>query len=283
MIVFTTKPDSGASLKLHFQRFEFKYILQEDLAAAIRRRIAEYVVPDPFAEHLPAGSYEVFSLYFDSPGFYYYWQKIDGIERRKKVRLRTYRNTGNFEQYAFFELKRKHDAVILKDRFVMTKDDYKALIENEDFSATEMRDQNRRNIVEEFEWERHMRSISPKVLVAYVREPYLGRYNQNFRVTFDSQIKAVENDNLFYAGNDWVDVSGNHMVMELKFTGVLPFYINRVIKEFNLERTTYSKYTNAVEACGSLAAGAPLQPAGLMQAKGELARWSTVEEGVFGV
>ena len=243
------------NLKLHFQRFEFKYILNKEQEAAIKKRIAPYVVPDPFTRATRNGLYEVRSLYYDSPGFYYYHEKIDGVKKRKKVRLRTYRNNGEYEPYAFFEIKRKYDAVILKDRFIMSVADYRKLIENDDFHDTESsQDQNRKDIIKEFEWEAHLRSIVPKVLVVYDREPYLGRYNANFRVTFDTNIRAIENDNLFYPGNDFVEVCPRIGVMELKFTGTLPFYVYEVIKEFNLERFPYSKYCNAVEACGSLSA-----------------------------
>ena len=73
------------------------------------------------------------------------------------------------------------------------------------------------------------------------------------RVTFDRHIEAMENDNLFYAGHDWADVLPAGAIMELKFNGTMPFYIGAVIREFNLERSSFSKYCQAVEACGSLA------------------------------
>jgi len=246
---------STQNLKLHFQRFEFKYSLTADQATTIKKKIAPYIVTDRFARDTQHGAYEVRSLYYDSPGFYYYHEKMDGVKKRKKIRLRTYKNNGRLEPYVFFEIKRKYDAVILKDRFVMSLDDYRALLRDDDFYDTQaVRDKNRREIIEEFEWEAHVRSITPKMLVVYDREPYLGRYNANFRVTFDSNIRAIENDNLFYSGDDFFDVSGGATVMELKFTGTLPFYVYQVIKEFNLERWPYSKYCNAVDACDSMSA-----------------------------
>lgn len=239
--------------KLHFQRFEFKYLIDADTEARIKRRITPYLQVDPFARDLPGQQYEVVSLYYDSPGFYYYHEKIDGVQRRKKIRLRTYRNNNQFIAYGFFEIKRKFDAVILKDRFVLSLADYARLIQDEDFQETAVfHDQSAKPVIEEYEWERRRRSLAPKILVAYDREPYIGRLNKNFRVTFDKNIRAMENDNLFFTGNDLTDVSGNQTVMELKFTGTLPFYIKSVIEEFDLDRVAYSKYTNGVEACGSL-------------------------------
>lgn len=272
-------------LKLHFQRFEFKYLIHQALENTIREHIKPYMVADPYIGKLNASnSYEVFSLYFDSPGFYYYHQKIDGVLKRKKVRLRTYKNNGRFENYAFFEIKRRHDAVVLKDRFLMSAEDYEKLMDSEDFHGTRaIRDQNRKNIIEEFEWERNLRSIGPKILVAYEREPYLGKYNKNFRLTFDRKIRVMENDNLFYAGNDWLDISGDQIVMELKFTGVLPFYVNKIIKEFNLERLSFSKYCNGVEVCGSVNGVSQPAPATITQARKKFGDLSSLSSGVLGV
>lgn len=270
--------------KLHFQRFEFKYLITSDLEREIKKRIAPYVQKDPFVVDNKDGMYEVISLYYDSPKFYYYHQKIDGILKRKKVRLRTYRNNGQFTQYAFFEIKRKHDMVVLKDRFVMSKEDYNKLIKNDDFHSTAaIRDQNRKNIIKEFEWEQHLRSIIPKILVTYDREPYLGKYNENFRITFDKNIKAMQNDNLFYNGNDMLDVSGIYTVMEVKFNGTLPFYISEVIKEFNLERIAYSKYCNGIDTCGSLSAFDFGKSIGILQAKENMLERSMVGDSAFGI
>ena len=61
--------------KLHFQRFEFKYLITTDLELEIKKRIAPYIKKDPFVAKNKNGMYEVISLYYDSPGFYYYRQK----------------------------------------------------------------------------------------------------------------------------------------------------------------------------------------------------------------
>ena len=265
--------------KLHFQRFEFKYLLTPDLEKEIKKRISAYVKRDSYVENSQTGVYEVVSLYYDSPGFFYYKQKMDGVLNRKKIRLRTYKVNGEFIPYAFFEIKRRHDSVILKDRFVIPKEDCAKLVYDEDFYGTSViQDQNRRNIIEEFEWEQHLRSISPKILVSYEREPFLGKYNENFRVTFDRKIKAMANDNLFYAGSDMLDVSGDYTVMEVKFNGSLPFYVDEVIKEFNLQRISYSKYCNAVDVCGSLSVFDFAKPFGISQIRENMAEKSKITE-----
>ncbi len=241
--------------KLHFRRFEFKYLLTAEQEFEIKRHIRRYVAADAFAAPY-GGAYKVYSLYYDSPRYYYYWQKMDGVNRRKKIRLRTYRYDGKFYPYAFLEIKRKVDAIILKDRMLIDRTECERLVTESDMSGSKFFTDGNGEVYAEFESERMTRSISPKILVVYDREPYLGKYNLHFRVTFDKNIRAAQNDNLFYDGNDLEDVSDNYTVMELKYNGTLPFYMNQVIKEFNLDRVAFSKYAGAVDACGAVSARA---------------------------
>lgn len=237
--------------KLRFERFEFKYLLGVDTYQRVKRAMAPFLVRDEAVAELPHGFYEVISLYYDSPRFFYYWEKIDGASRRKKIRVRTYRRNGkDFSPDIFFEIKRKRDAVILKDRIAWN-------MEHGIWSTKERmefvpKDAHERRVYEEYLFEKHARVISPKLLVAYSREPYTGKYNQNLRVTFDYGVRAKRTSDLFDMGGRFAEVSGTKVVMEVKFKGALPFYIDRVLKEFDLCRVPFSKYCLGVEACYSL-------------------------------
>ncbi len=236
-------------MKLHFQRFEFKYLLSWQEFREIRSRLKQYVSLDGFAKNSMAGFYEVISLYYDSPKFYYYYEKIDGVKIRKKIRLRAYRVDGVWAGHTFFEIKRKCDAVILKDRFLMTDGVYHDFIRNRNFVEPGfMPDKNAQRIIEEYEYERCRRSLQPQILVSYCREPYLGRFNKNFRVTFDYNIKAKASRELLDTSNSR-DVLTDGVVMEIKFNGQLPYYIREIVESYNLERSAYSKYCRAAEAC----------------------------------
>src|SRR3990167_6097069 len=103
--------------KLRFERYEYKYLLDVEQYQRVKKALAHFLVPDSAVAGIPHGVYEVISLYYDSPRFFYYWEKIDGASRRKKIRVRTYRRNGkDFSPDIFLEIKRKRDAVILKDR-----------------------------------------------------------------------------------------------------------------------------------------------------------------------
>jgi len=239
--------------KLRFERFEFKYILGIETYKSIRRRLRHFLIPDPAVAGLSHGFYEVISLYYDSPRFYYYWEKIDGASKRKKIRLRTYRREGKvFSSDIFFEIKRKRDAVIIKDRFSLGTEGYKQFLSGSSAENLIAEDSHSRRVREEYLFEKSARCIAPKILVVYSREPYIGKYNKNLRITFDYGVKAKKSNDLFSLDKGLVNVSNADIIMELKFKWALPFYIEKLLKEYNLSRVPFSKYCNSVEACYSL-------------------------------
>lgn len=239
--------------KLRFERFEFKYLLDMATCQDIRRRLAHFMAPDPKTGGVPHGFYEVISLYYDSPRFYHYWEKIDGIPRRKKIRLRRYRINGKeFSPDIFFEIKRKFDAVILKDRLVLNSGECTAFLRDGSADALPATDIYTKRVCDEYRFDKGVRCLAPKILVVYSREPYVGKYDKNLRITFDFGIKAKNTNDLFALDGEFTDVSGTNIVMEVKFRRALPFYIEKIIQEFALVRVAYSKYCNGTEACYSL-------------------------------
>lgn len=74
--------------RLHaFNRFELKYLVPVEQAADIRDELAERMDRDL---HSPVGGYGVWSLYYDTPRLRFYWEKIEGLKFRRKLRIRHY-------------------------------------------------------------------------------------------------------------------------------------------------------------------------------------------------
>ncbi len=90
---------------LQSQRFEFKYIIREPVALAIRDFVRSYLVIDEYGATLPNLSYPVHSLYLDSPDLKLYHSTINGDKNRFKLRLRFYEDRPKAPVY--FEIKRR--------------------------------------------------------------------------------------------------------------------------------------------------------------------------------
>jgi len=71
-------------------RFELKYIIRWNQAEALKSLLLGYMTPDLHAGN--DGAYDISSLYLDSPELLCYWEKIEGLKFRRKLRIRTYGN-----------------------------------------------------------------------------------------------------------------------------------------------------------------------------------------------
>ena len=100
--------------KLQLQRFELKYIIDESVALAIRDHISRRLELDEFSVGQPNYSYPVHSLYLDSDDLHLYQSTINSEKNRYKLRLRYYND--HADSPVFFEIKRRVDHAILKQR-----------------------------------------------------------------------------------------------------------------------------------------------------------------------
>ena len=72
-------------------RYEIRFVITMHQKDRFLDAARSGLVEDPNGRN---GSYRVTSQYFDVPGLAWYWERIDGIEVRKKVRLRYYGDAG---------------------------------------------------------------------------------------------------------------------------------------------------------------------------------------------
>ena len=73
-----------------FSRYEFKYFLTNDVANSIFKIALNFMKVDNFALKYGNKGYFVRSLYFDNSNYDNFYEKVDGMQVRKKFRLRTY-------------------------------------------------------------------------------------------------------------------------------------------------------------------------------------------------
>ena len=101
-----------------FNRFELKYLIGRDQIEAVRDDLSDNLQPDP---HSPDGSYAVWSLYYDTPTRKFYWEKIDGVPFRRKLRIRHYGEPElSCRRHAVFvEIKQRVNRVTQKRRIAV--------------------------------------------------------------------------------------------------------------------------------------------------------------------
>src|SRR6478672_5281924 len=106
--------------ELQLQRYELKYLIPESVALRVRDFVRSYLEIDEFGATLPNFSYPVHSLYLDSDKLTLYRTTINGDKNRYKLRLRYYEDRSDAP--VFFEIKRRMNNIILKQRGGVRRD-----------------------------------------------------------------------------------------------------------------------------------------------------------------
>lgn len=233
---------------LHFQRFEFKYLLPASLADILIPQFLKYMEWDPYVIDKSEKYYSVLSLYYDSEGLGCYYDKLAGLEERKKLRIRTYDKNISPDTKVFIELKRKDDALVFKDRIITTYENYFTSFINGNYeSFKKSSDTSIQKFLQELIWFKEYNGLMPKVMIIYQRMPLFSKMDKKFRVTFDSNLMVFPSEELRFA--DGIPVAPESVIMEVKYNNVLPSWFHAIIQDFQLERISVSKYCLGIESC----------------------------------
>lgn len=229
-----------------FNRFELKYLITLQQAALFKSALRAYLVPD---EHTN-GRYSLTSLYYDSPDLRCYWEKVDGIKFRRKLRIRRYETdetlTGNTP--VFVEIKQRLDRVTQKRRLVLPYRDAMRLC-NDRQLPDEYAPEDQAVLAEVYAylWQYN---LHPALIVRYDRQAFMGLdYDLGLRVTFDTSL-AYQTQHLILheEPNNHPMLPANYVVMEIKVNERIPYWLTEMIGAHNLNMIRVSKYCRGIEA-----------------------------------
>ena len=224
-----------------FNRFELKYIVHQDRAREFRDRLGEYVQRDPNVG--ASGEYLISSLYYDSPDFHAYWEKLEGYKFRRKVRVRKYDNDPR--DLWFVEIKQRIDKTVQKRRTDAPLEQVKNLMEGGPWEDTKY---STDSVFQEVNYLRTARRLEPTVIVSYNREPFVGAYDQSLRITFDRNLRSRRG-----GFDDWGNPSQGRLflpvdmvVVEVKFDNYVPVWLCSLLSQLEYVSERMSKYCSAV-------------------------------------
>jgi hypothetical protein len=233
---------------LQHQRLELKYVVPERIALGVRDFVSSYLTLDAFGTRQPDLSYPVHSLYLDSDDLVFYWHTINGNKNRFKLRLRYYDEWP--ASPIFFEIKRRMNSAILKQRGAVKRSAVDALLAGQLPSPKQLffDEPTQLPALERFcELMQHYHA-KPKAHVAYRREAWISTGSNSLRVTMDRQIQFnFEPASLLRTEmHNPLDVFPNVVVLELKFTGRFPDWFKELARCFNLWQCSAAKYADGV-------------------------------------
>ena len=232
--------------KMLSRRYELKYRINESKARAIARYVEDYIPADKYSITQPDYEYPISSLYLDSNTLDLFNETIDKKVNRFKLRIRCYDD--NPESPCFFEIKRRFNTVIVKDRARAEKCSIANILQNPCFLPCNNTNSDE-EILKQFQFYARMINIKPIVLVKYMRQAYEGDTSNRVRITFDRNLsfKTVNQPKLQVNGLGWQNVPMDFVVLEIKFTENYPAWLSEMVKMFDLKQTSMSKYVSTVK------------------------------------
>jgi len=232
-------------------RYEYKYALPVSLRGRALELAGGHIGPDPHAGDLPGGlkGYRVHSLYFDTPDWRDYTDRLAERKVRNRLRVRTYGLPGGLSP-VFLENKRK-----LMDRVV--KHRVRICDSGEWLAAAAAGDHPWREFIPKVAGagrygarvfselvDDHGRV--PVTVVHYEREVFQGhkRDGSRIRLTFDHNVGSTTRPHPrdIYAPSDVMLLPPDWMVMELKFDGDRPPFMRHLAREMGLRAVPVSKF-----------------------------------------
>ncbi len=231
-------------------RHELKFYLPLEMMHEIRDFTRAHVHHDPHCASLPEHSYTVRSIYFDTEDLRFYFEKLDSVKIRKKLRLRTYNDAAG-DIVVFMEIKRKFGRLGYKERLAlpMTRIDDALNGKDPDQVLPDTSYRNRK-VLERVRFLMQVKNLRPVVLVTYDREAFIGRSDSRDRVTFDRNIRSLLNPTLdqIFQEKNLKQFEDDCFVLELKFNESMPQWMTQLIRNFNLASGPYSKYCQGIDA-----------------------------------
>lgn len=238
--------------RAQLSRFEFKYLITEPMAQAMRQYVRCYLRPDEFSAEQANYAYPVHSLYLDSPRLALYQQVNCGEKNRYKLRVRYYNDDP--QAPAFFEIKRRRDNAIAKHRACVRRAAVRPLLQGEWPQMHHLAKPSPKHLfaLQEFHSLMQTLNATPRSHVAYIREAWMSPCDNSMRVTFD---RAVQCEPRFRTDLDTrigeaVTAFNGHVIVELKFTGRLPNWCLDMIRTFGLVRGSAAKYAEGIAMLG---------------------------------
>jgi len=233
-------------------RFEFKYVTNLQILETLRERLADSMTPDP---NVAGDGYQVNSIYYDTPEFNCYYEKLDGEKRRFKVRARWYGQLvpeTDLSQYkVFVEIKHRNNDMNFKNRVAVSAELLPELVNNQN-RLLQLEEVCGNSQIHKAATIKHIISqklFYPTCIVSYHRRPFVCRFNPRLRVTFDTHIRVYGSESfLDTAENPGIRVLPNHLsVVEIKFNWAMPLWLIEICQEVGLHLRRYSKYASSLE------------------------------------
>lgn len=203
-------------------RYEIKYAIELLGLASIEAVILMH--PASFSTSFP--DRQVNNIYLDTPNLHCFYQNIEGVPRRQKMRLRWYGKMDYPQNNSVLEIKNKNAELGWKDSFKISN----RSIDTKEELLSAIAEQPVR-----------LDTLTPILHNSYYRKYYISS-DGLFRLTIDSE----QSFKLPFSNMDALDLSRYPIIVELKYEAEYAERARDIMDYIPFRQTKNSKYTNGV-------------------------------------
>jgi hypothetical protein len=221
-----------------FNRYEKKFLMDAETFSWLSEKLKEHMRPDKF--NAGGKLYNIANIYYDTPNDELIRASIEGPVYKEKLRLRSY-GVPELEDEVFLEIKKKYKGMVNKRRTRLK------LREAYDFVDKGIKPEDapyiNKQVLAEIEYFLKTYSLVPKVYLTYDRMAFFDKEDDDFRVTFDTNIRTRRIEVGLEKGNYGELLIGNELwLMEVKSSKAIPLWFVKLLEEKEIKPVSFSKY-----------------------------------------
>jgi len=221
-----------------FNRYENKYMLEANTFEKLQNRLSEYMKLDAYNENKE--TYSITNLYYDTPDNYLIRTSLQKPKYKEKLRLRAY-GVPYSGGKVYVEIKKKVAGLVNKRRSTLKLEEAYAFLESGELPV-EQPYQNRQ-VLREINYILQTHELYPALYLSYDRRAYFGIEQSDLRVSFDCNIRTRRHDlALEYGSYGNMLLDRDCWLMEIKAAQSIPLWLCKLLSEYQIYPTSFSKY-----------------------------------------
>ena len=221
-----------------FNRYEHKYILNQQQYDEMIKVMNEHMNPDPYNKG--GKPYTITNIYYDTQDDHLIRASLSKPIYKEKLRLRAY-GVPKDGQKVFLEIKKKYNGIVNKRRTTLKLDEAYKFVDSGE--KPEIESYMNKQVINEISYFLKVYDLKPKLYLAYDRIAYFEKGNDDLRISFDQNIRSRREDVQLEIGDHGnLLLEEGQYLMEIKTSLAMPLWLTHTLARLNLKRQSFSKY-----------------------------------------
>lgn len=218
-----------------FNRYEKKYLLDQKTYEEIMEKLNVHMALDAYNE--ANGFYTISNIYYDTENDDLIKKSLSKPVYKEKLRLRAY-GVPSLDDKVYLEIKKKYKGLVNKRRSTLTlREAYAFLLTKQ---IPEKKPYHNRQVLKEIAFFMEHYELKPSTYIAYDRKAL---FCDALRVTFDTNIRSRRTSlGLELGDHGRLLLDEWQWLMEVKAEKTLPMWFVRILSEYKIYSTGFSKY-----------------------------------------